>query len=304
MKFFQKRSVAVTVMVLVILASIVWGQYKKPAPLPEVRYETWICDDAKLLSGDTERTLTQYNDSWNDSYYALCAVATVKSVRGWDLDEYTMALGENWGLGTKDLLLVLIDAADGPTWYLNGGTDILGEMTDAEEKRLRSALDGAVYGGRWDDAATGAFAVIDEIYRAHYSLFGTGSGYSSGDGSNDWRDATSARSVLVKFLLVLLAVFILWLLLDRLRYKRYRRRSAMQDAGAQAVRYLPIFWGRSQYKPRPPANHTGYGSHGSSHLSGGGSGSGVKPSSTRPSGGFGSLGGFGGGSRGGFGGRR
>lgn len=314
MKFFQKRGVALTVMILAILASIAWGQYKKPASLPKVKYEAWVCDSANLLSSSTESLIGQYNDQWDAKYYALCAVATVKSTRGWDMDGYTSALGENWGLGSKDLLLVLVDASDGPTWYINGGTEIMTDMTDADANRIQSALDNAVYSERWDSAVQDAFAVIDDVYAGHYSLSGNQSGYyADGDyGYYDsgWQDTTSAGSVLGKFLIILLVVFVLWIILDHLRYKRYRRRYLMPGMGTPTVRYIPIFWGRSLYRPRTvvtPRPPTHRNDSNRRPPSGGGFSGGTRPPTggARPSSGsFGSMGGFGGGSRGSFGGGR
>ena len=57
MKFFQKRGVAWVVLVLAIAASCLWGLHKKPADLPEVKYYQWICDEAGLLSEETEKTI-------------------------------------------------------------------------------------------------------------------------------------------------------------------------------------------------------------------------------------------------------
>ncbi len=292
MKFFQKRGVAIAVMVLAIVASIAWGQYKKPVSLPQVRYGVWVCEDAELLSGTAERLIGQYNAKWNGAYHALCAVATVKSTRNWKLDDYTAVLGENWGLGENDLLLLLVDAADGPTYYVNGGAAIMNELTAADRSRIQYVLDVDVYAERWDDAVSDLFAVLDTVYAAHY---GGASGGNSGGGalSDDGREDT-AGSALKIFLLVLLAALVIWIVLDRLRYDRYRRRAA--SGTAPAVRYVPVFWGRNPYKRSPtvkPQPHTNY-----RPPSGGGSH--VRPSSpSRPSSGFGRTGGFGGGSRGG-----
>ena len=57
MKFFKKRSVAVVVLVLAILASCAYGLYKKPADQLNVQYGTWLLDGAGVLSADTEQTI-------------------------------------------------------------------------------------------------------------------------------------------------------------------------------------------------------------------------------------------------------
>jgi len=313
MKFFQKRGVAVTVMILAILGSIVWGQYKKPAALPGVKYESWVYDGAGLLSPSTEQTVARYNEAWNDAYYALCAVATVRSTQGWDLDEYTSALGERWGLGANDLLLVLIDAADGPSWYMNGGNGIMSVITDAEVNRIKTALDSSVYDENWDRAALKAFDVLDAVYAAHN--VGGGENYDAVYAyDSGWQDSTSAGGILSTFLVVLFIAFVIWLIVDYIRYNRYRRRYLMPGMGVPTVRYYPVFWGRSLYRPRPVApprppnqNHRPpTGGFGGPRPSGGtrpSGGSYTRPSSSRPS--SGSFGSFGGMSRGGgFGGSR
>ncbi|MBO4914124.1 MAG: TPM domain-containing protein, partial [Oscillospiraceae bacterium] len=250
MKFFQKRGVALTVMLLMIAVSIAWGLYKKPASLPNVKYETWIYDGAGLLSAQTERMLERYNDNWDSSYRALCAVATVKSVKGWDLDEYTAELGERWGLGARDLLLVLVDAKDGPTWYMNGGDEIMELMSGQYQNSLSSGLDAAVYTNRWDDAASGAFETINGMYASYY---GIGGYVDYGSGGEGWQSPQSGLGLIWKFLLVLLAVIVIWVIIDRLRYNRYRRRCLAPGMGTPTVRYTPIFFGRSLYSPRTSA---------------------------------------------------
>lgn len=315
MKFFQKRGVAIAVLILVIVASGAWGLRKKPASLPKVRYETWVYDGANLLSASSEALVARYNDQWNDAYYALCAVATVDSMRGWDSDDYTLTLGESWGLGSNDLLLVLIDASDGPSWYMNGGSDIMSVITDTEVNRIKSALDSYVYSEDWDGAIESLLPVLDTLYAAHYgaSSGGTASdgGYYGGYYGNGWQDTTSAGSIFVAFLIVLLAAFVIWIILDRVRYNRYRRRYLMPGMGTPTVRYIPIFWGRSLYRPRPVVTPRPPNNNNRRPPSGGGFGGGTRPptggsrpsSSSRPSsGGFGGRGGFGGGSRGSFGG--
>ncbi|MBQ9648501.1 MAG: TPM domain-containing protein, partial [Oscillospiraceae bacterium] len=250
MKFFQKRGVAVTVMVIAIVASCVWGLSKKPASLPNVQYEQWVYDGANLLSASTESLIEQYNARWDDAYYALCAVATVKSTQGWDLDDYTSALGENWGLGSKDLLLVLIDASDGPTWYMNGGDHIMSAMLAASsEEKIKSALDPYVYSGDWDGAIGALMPVVDQIF---FTRLGAVSDFAypySDSYDSGWQDSSSVGSIFAAFLIVLVIALVIWVILDRVRYNRYRRRYLAPGMGVPTVRYYPIFWGRSLYRP-------------------------------------------------------
>ena len=80
MKFYQRRGVALVVLILAILGASVYGISRRPASLPEVEYYNWIADEAGLLSEATEDTIQSYNTAWNDKYYAVVAVAAVGAV--------------------------------------------------------------------------------------------------------------------------------------------------------------------------------------------------------------------------------
>ena len=84
MKFFEKRGVALVVLMLAIAGAVFIGQSrkdgfiaKKPTELLDVQYQDWICDEAGLLNGQTEQLIRDYNDSWNSKYYAITAVASI-----------------------------------------------------------------------------------------------------------------------------------------------------------------------------------------------------------------------------------
>ena len=57
----------------------------------------------------------------------------------------------------------------------------------------------------------------------------------------------------VMFIMILIIFFVLWIMLDGMRYRRYRRRYMMPGMGVPTVMYHPIFWGRRPPRgPRPP----------------------------------------------------
>ena len=123
MKFFQKRSVAVVLTLLIILASIGLGQVRRPvqsSPAPEPAdpsaldtslntsgYTDWLWDEAGVLSDATEETLCLYNANWDARYGMIMAVAAVSDTDGMAIDTYTYQLGNDIGLGSQDLLLVM-----------------------------------------------------------------------------------------------------------------------------------------------------------------------------------------------------
>lgn len=306
MKFYQRRSVALVVLILAIIGASVYGLSKKPADLPKVEFYQWIQDDAKLLSSETEAVIEQYNTAWNDRYYAVIAVAAVDSIRGWDADEFAFALGEEWGLGSNDMLLLLVEGQD---YYVALGDTLLDYMTDTQQAKLKSAIEPDYYQGDYDAAAVSFFRQADVVYAQVLQNYG-GVVY---EWDSSYTPATGGVNIFGVIMLLIL-FFLVWALLDRVRYSRYQRRRVVMPS----LVYYPIFWGRSVVRPvvvrptapRPPQRPVspsggGYRSGGSTVYR---SNSTARPAA-RPAnrtaprsgsgrGGFGN-GGFGGGSRGG-----
>ena len=154
MKFYQKRSFALVVLILAIIGSGVYGISKKPAALPEVSYYNWICDEAGLLDQETRQTIQDYNTAWNEQYYAVVAVAAVDDIRGWSSEDYARELGARWGLGANDMLLLLVKGGD---WYVACGDNLADLMTDTQQTRLKTALDTPYYSGNYAEAAVAFF---------------------------------------------------------------------------------------------------------------------------------------------------
>ena len=323
MKFFKKRSVAWVVLVLAVAASVCIGFARKdhflakqPTELLDVQYSQWICDDADLLGSGTEQLIEQYNADWDERYYAVVAVATVEHLTGWEGQEYAANLGQQWGLGENDMILLLVEDGD---WQVYYGDRVGACMTDTQQQKLRSAIDSPYYTGDFNAAVTAFFRQSDVFYAQ--AQLNTGGSYS---GDLGWyaQEPAAVKTGGVSIggvVLLIVAIFAVWVLLDRMRYNRYRRRYVMPGI-VPPVAYYPIFWGRRPAAPRAPRPPRRPYNGGPRPPAGGGprpGGGGYRPprstprpqpprSSSRPGSGF-SGGGFGGGSRsggsrGGFGG--
>ena len=319
MKIFQNRAVAWVVLVLAVIGSVCIGLARKdsflakePTKLPEVRYQQWIRDDAELLSEETEKTVRDYNTAWNEKYYAVVAVATIDHLTGWKGQEFAASLGKKWGLGQNDMILVLVKDGD---WQVYRGDSVGDYMTDTQQQKLKLAIETPYYAGDFDGAVTAFFRQADVFYGQMAQQYG--GGYNGG-GDTGWTARPSAAEVgggvsLGGVILLIAAIFVVWVLLDRMRYDRYRRRygggAAIGVVGA--VPYYPVFWGRAlrpraPRPPRPPRQQYGVPRPptGGYRPSGGYRPPRSTPHHSKPrSGGFGG-GGFGGsrGGRGGFGG--
>ena len=320
MEFFKKRGVALAVLVIAIAGAVFIGRSRKdsfiankPTELLDVAYQNWICDDADLLSDQTEQLIRDYNGSWNGKYYAITAVATIDHLAGWDGQDYAAKLGETWGLGRNDMILLLVKDGD---WQVYCGDNVGYAMTDTQQNRLRQAIETTYYSGDFDSAVTAFFRQADVFY-AQARLDTAGSSSDGGWYAPDAPAASSADGTSIgAVVMLIIGIFVVWMLLDAVRYNRYRRRYVV-GAPVNVVRpvYYPIFWGRA-LRPRPPRQpRAPYGGGPRPPMGGGGyqpprgDGSYRPPRSTPRSGGsfnsrpggFGG-GGFSGGSRGGFGG--
>lgn len=304
MKFYQRRSVALVVLVLAILGASVYGLSKRPTSLPDVQYGQWIWDREDLLTASTEEVIDRYNDTWNERYYAVVAVATMNNVKGWDKEDFVYDLGERWGLGANDMLLLVVE---NDHYYVGLGDNLLYAMTDTQRTKLQAAIEQSYYTGDFDAAVTDFFRQADVFYA---QVMGQ---YSSAYGGYEWvgsGDSDRVGTSVFGVILVVAVVFLVWVLLDKLRYNRYRRRVRVTPG----IVYYPIFWGRASRPATPvrpaaptrPAQPT-YRSGGSTTMYRNTTSS--RPANNRrPAGGSSSRsssrgsfgnGGFGGGSRGG-----
>ena len=265
MKFFKNRTVAWVVLVLAIAGSVCIGFARKdhfiskePVELPTVSYQQWICDDAGMLSDGTREAIARYNSAWDSKYYAVIAVATVDDITGWTPEEAAQRLGADWGLAGNDMLLLMVRNDD---YYVACGDNVLTVLNnnDTMLAKLKQAIETLYYNGDFDGAALAFYRQADVFY-AQAKLSGSGSSGSAGytGGDTNWEapmePISSTSNDVLGVLLLIIAIFVVWALLDRVRYSRYRRRYVMRGI-TPPVAYYPIFWGRRPprpHRPRPP----------------------------------------------------
>lgn len=280
MKFLKHRAVAVLLVIVMIAAAVFIGFVKKPSELPSVSTGTWVSDDAGVLSAETEDYLTQVNRNLISNYGVKVAVATVENTKGWNsIGDFALALGEKWGLGSNDMILVL--DIGGNNYWLQQGSGLVENFSGDAYRYLED--DFAV--GDYGTAVTSLVAAANTWYGNYFAsssasdsgsagFNGTEYSYDNYSGNGyyygTWYNGVGMGGLLIRFII---GVIVLSTAFDRFRYRRYRSGFFGPD-----YIYRPFIWGR-------PGGFGGFG---------GG----------RPGGGFGG-GGFGGGrSGGGFGGGR
>lgn len=307
MKFFQKRGVAIAVLILAIVASSAWGLHKAPAvstpeggekldpSLSAAAFTQYVRDDAGVLSDKTEEAIGLYNANWDKMFGSIMAVVTTESANDIENAAYDYAI--EMQLAENEAILVI--AKQQQDYYLLASGDFYDLLSGLSQSFVASCMADNVQKGDYDAAVRSLCAAL------HVEL---SQQYQQSEAALD----EAANGVM--FIMILVIFFVLWIMLDGMRYRRYRRRYMMPGMGVPTVMYHPIFWGRRpprgprppQGGPRPPRSGSSSGGNrrppqqprrpsGSSGSSFGGFGSSGRGGSF----GSGNFGGFGGSSRGG-----
>lgn len=290
MKFFQKRGVAIAVLILAIVASSAWGLHKAPAvstpeggekldpSLSTAAFTQYVRDDAGVLSDKTEEAIGLYNANWDKMFGSIMAVVTTESANDIENAAYDYAI--EMQLAENDAILVI--AKQQQDYYLLASGDFYDLLSGLSQSFVASCMADNVQKGDYDAAVCSLCAAL------HVEL---SQQYQQSEAALD----EAANGVM--FIMILIIFFVLWIMLDGMRYRRYRRRYMMPGMGVPTVVYHPIFWGRRPPRgPRPPR------SGGPRPPQGGSSGGNRRPPQQprRPSGSSGSsFGGFGSSGRGG-----
>ena len=144
MNVFKKQGVAWLITAVMIVAAIGIGSAKAnasrtpenvPAPpstpavsiAPSVSNESFVWDNARVLSDQTVWMLNQCNDRLWDNYSVTVGVVTC-NYGGDDLYSYAMQCAEDMGLGGYDMIVVLDISGD--SYWLLQGNDIRRDFTD------------------------------------------------------------------------------------------------------------------------------------------------------------------------------
>lgn len=261
MKFFQKKSVAVMVMILAIVFSAFLGIRKGftgnpvdtgvvAAPelyelekLNTAEYDYWIDDQAGVLTSEVEEKISLYNANWDYRYYSLVAVVTVDGVSG-AIDDFAFDYGYEMGLGEGDAILVL--DVGGQDAYLATGDDFRTMLTDS---MATDYMDTYLYAPFMSgDYGEGVLELFNALHILYVDTFGWGDAENGADFEVNVITGTSTVTKSVYLLGGTVMTGIIWLIIllviiavfaDNRRYRRYR--SGYYGPGYV---YRPIFFGR------------------------------------------------------------
>ena len=184
MKFFQKKGVAIAVMVLCIALAAVWGIAHRPAvvtteggealdtSLSTDWYRTFIVDNAGVLFERTEEALAIYDANWDEWSGSILSVVTVSSVSG-TTEEAAWDWANQLQLGENDAIL-LLDTGGRDAYLLSSG-GFADRFGGTEGSYLGAYLYEDFMAGNYDDGVLNLFAHVhllfrDSSFQAHTTL--------------------------------------------------------------------------------------------------------------------------------------
>lgn len=325
MKFFQKRSVAAAVMVLAILAGLGLGRAKKPAGAALTGdFLYLIHNEGGVITQDTAEFMEAMNASLFAQTGAQIAVDVVKTTGDEYVGDYAERTFRDLGIGSRErnngLLLVLAleneynGAPDGDYFLAWGSGFTSGQQTRLEDT-MYYAMEEDFAAGRYDAAVRRTFSSLTAYMEELYGVTVTtsppspervGNYQAISGGCQSTGAAVDMGAVVTGLVVLVIVLLLLWIALDGMRYRTYRRRYYGPTViGVPRPVYYPVFWGRPRRPrrpPPPPPKRPPRGPGGPGSFGGFGGGSFGGGAGRRP-GGPGSFGGFGGGSFGGGAGR-
>ena len=275
MKVFQNRAVAAVLMVLAILASAAIGQARKPDLSVEpstkvVGSYTYTYDEAGILSDKTMEHIDAMNASLFAQTGAQIMVKTVSTTNGKDILQYAIDLGNQYGVGDAErnngvVMVLALDNISASGLQGDYGVVVGDGLTDygsAFSSMQYQYLEDDFAAGNYDAGVKKTVDAFFDWFADYYNVsvrenyipavshnYSTASGYHTETTGYVER---SAGSIVGSFVTLILVLLVIWMILDAMRWSRYRRRYLQPGMGIPTVWYRPVFWGHSWYRPRPP----------------------------------------------------
>ncbi len=175
---FKKQGAAWLITIVMVVVSIGIGYAKAPFnnPTPEPDYpsttippaasDTFVRDDANVLSTRTEQELAQRNQRLWQRYSVTVAVITCNYGRD-DLGDYAYRQAVEMGLGGYDMIVALDISGD--NYWLVQGDDIRRDFTDDDcSNYAYDYMEDYFVRGMYDDAVLELTAALEDWYGSYY----------------------------------------------------------------------------------------------------------------------------------------
>lgn len=153
MKFLQKRWVAVTLCILMIVSALTIGQLKEQRRVTSVpesvvvdenvqdyaSYLRFIQDDAGLLSDETVQGISRMNATFDSSCRSVCGIGIMEQIESVFLEDAAFQMKDTLGLGERDFFLLLDVGSE--AWYFVYGDEAAFYVDDQLERLVTDAME-------------------------------------------------------------------------------------------------------------------------------------------------------------------
>lgn len=169
--FYMKVKAIIAVIVLVIglpIATLITQATYKETVYPEAMRLLYVNDYAHVLSQDAEQFIVSQAKTLDKQTGAQVVVVTVPNTGTQSLEQYSLGLANEWGIGDKekDNGILLLFTTEEPHVRLEVGKGLEGAIPDGKAGRiLDTNAVRAKNNKHWDEAAVNTFiAIVNEIY--------------------------------------------------------------------------------------------------------------------------------------------
>ena len=173
---FKTQAGAWLFTIVMATAAIDIGYAKSPLagtqePRPDVpnapaSADSYVWDDANVLSGQTERELDERNERLWNNYNVTIGVVTCNYGKD-DLDQYAMKRAEEMGLGGYDMIVALDISGD--NYWLIQGNDLRRDFTDSDcSDYAYDCMEKHFAAGDYDNAVLKLTKALEDWYGNYY----------------------------------------------------------------------------------------------------------------------------------------
>jgi len=231
--FFTNRAVAIALTAAVCIGCVGFGLVGRhqtttvDVVAPTENY--YVADEAGVLSDKTEAAISGYNFKWDQEYGSVVGAAAVDGTDGMSIEDYTYSYGEEWGLGSNDMM-ILLDVGSGQWYFVSSANGVVPEAALSED--LDDSFVEEFEEGDYNKALNSLYKSLDRSYDKYAAKTGSVGTVSTSRRSSGGISGFGAALLIAIVIAILSAV-------DRSRYRLWNRRYS----GSFAPAFVPIlFW--------------------------------------------------------------
>lgn len=192
-----------------ILASCALSAFAVNIPKPKSNF--FVNDFANVISSEDEIKMQQQGEALYKKFGAQVVVATIKSLDGASLEDYSLQMARSWGIGSKndDNGILLLLAVDERKVRIEVGTGLEGALPDSKTGRILDNYGMSYF--KENDFSQGLSSVYSSLVNEVYIEYGEKpeDGYTpiSQDDSEDNSDIAETIAAIPILIMILIIIF-------------------------------------------------------------------------------------------------